>query len=148
MNDFYDSTQPAKIPRGGLACLYADGEFAAGTADLGGFAGVRWITVLGSQWAQIADFERGNAVFANGDALRAWAGGMCHQGVEPIVYCDLSNLPLVRSRLASLGRPYRVWLATLNGNKLSAGYTPGLWGVQYAGGLTADYDTSILYGAW
>jgi hypothetical protein len=41
-----------------------------------------------------------------------------------------------------------VWLATLDGNKLSAHYTAGLWGVQFAGGPTAAYDTSILYGVW
>ena len=148
MGDFYDSTQPSKIPAGGHACLYADGDFASGFADLGGFAGIKWITVLGNQWAQIADFEQGNAVYSNEGALRAWAGGMAHQGVVPIVYSNLSNLPLVRSRLASLGRPYLVWLATLDGNKLSASYTPGLWGVQFAGGVSADYDTSVLYGTW
>lgn len=146
--DFCDSTQPAKIPTGSRVCLYADGDYASGTADLGRFAGIKWITVLGSQWAQIADFERGNAVFGDGAALRAWAGGMCHQGVKPIVYCDLSNLPAVRSRLAGLGRPYLVWLSTLDGDKLNASYTTGLFGVQYEGGVKADYDVSVLYGAW
>jgi hypothetical protein len=62
------------------------------------------------------------------------------------VYCDLSNLPVVRKELEGL--PYQVWLATLDGNKLHAGYTEDLWGVQYAGGVKADYDTSVLYGTW
>jgi hypothetical protein len=145
---FYDSTDPEKIPAGARACLYADGDFASGRADLGEFAGVKWITVLGNQWAQIADFEQGNGVFANGDALRVWAGGMAHQGVEPIVYCDLANLSTVRARLAGFGRPYLLWLATLDGNRLGADYTPGLWAVQYEGGETAPYDTSVLYGTW
>lgn len=148
MREFYDSTQPAKIPTGALACLYADGDFASGLVNLGRFAGVKWITVLGSQFAQIADFERGNGVFGNTGALRAWAGGVAHQGLEPIVYCDLANLATVRARLAGLGRPYLVWLATLDGNQLNARYTTGLFGVQFQGGLTADYDLSVLYGTW
>jgi hypothetical protein len=67
-------------------------------------------------------------------------------GKRARVYSDRSNLPAVRSELHGL--EYPVWLATLDGNKLSADYTPGLWGVQFAGGPTADYDTSVLYGTW
>ena len=67
-------------------------------------------------------------------------------GKRARVYSDLSNLPTVRSELDGLD--YLVWLATLDGNKLSANYTPGLWGVQFAGGPTAEYDTSILYCTW
>jgi hypothetical protein len=146
---FYDSTDPEKIPAGARACLYADGDFASGRADLGRFYGVRWITVLGNQWAQIADFEKGNEVFSEGSALLGWARGMCHQGVRPVVYSDVASLGLVRQRLATLDRPYDIWLATLDGDKLSAGYE-GLpvWAVQYEGGETAPYDTSVLYGTW
>ena len=62
------------------------------------------------------------------------------------VYCDRANLPAVRSKLEGL--QYLVWIATLDGDKLSADWTPGLWGVQYAGGQTAEFDTSVLYGEW
>ena len=67
-------------------------------------------------------------------------------GTRARVYCDRANLPKVRSVLEGLN--YLVWISTLDGDKLSPGYTPGLWGVQFAGGLTAEYDTSVLYGVW
>jgi hypothetical protein len=145
--DFYDSTQPAKIPAGSHACLYFDGDYAATPADAKRFAATRWITVLGDyRNCGIADFEAGNEVFSKPGALRAFVEGRKSMNVRARVYCDLSNLPTVRSELGGL--EYLVWLGTLNGNKLSADYTPGLWGVQYAGGPTAAYDTSILYGVW
>jgi hypothetical protein len=60
----------------------------------------------------------------------------------------LSNLALARERVVGLENVIW-WLATLDGDKLSAGYEGlPMWGVQYAGGPRASYDTSILYGEW
>ena len=81
---------------------------------------------------------------ARGAALLR-GGPNSHGQASPAVLRPV-NLPTVRSELDGLG--YLVWLATQDGNKLSPNYTPGLCGVQYAGGPTADYDTSILYGVW
>jgi hypothetical protein len=145
--DFYDSTRPALIPAGSHACLYFDGDYAATAQQAKRFAAVRWITVLGNyRDCGIADFEEGNEVYAEAGALRAWVEGRTSMHCRARVYCDRSNLPKVRGLLEGL--EYLVWLATLDGEKLSASYTPGLWGVQYAGGITAAYDTSILYGTW
>lgn len=145
--DFYDSTQPALIPEGSYACLYYDGDYAANTEQAKRFTAVRWITVLGDyRNCGIADFEAGNAVFSQPGALRAYVEGRRSMGTRARIYSDLTNLPTVRSELDGL--EYLVWLGTLDGNKLSAGYTPGLWGVQFAGGPTAAYDTSVLYGTW
>jgi hypothetical protein len=145
--DFYDSTQPDLIPAGTHACLYYDGEFAATPEQARRFAAVRWITVLGNYAdCGIADFEAGNAVFSKPGALRSFVEGRHKMGVRARVYCDRANLPTVRSELDGL--TYLVWIGTLDGDKLSANYTPGLWGVQFAGGMTADYDTSVLYGVW
>ena len=145
--DFYDSTQPELIPAGTHACLYYDGEFAATPEQAKRFAAVRWITVLGNYAdCGIADFEAGNAVFSEPGALRSFVEGRHKMGVRARVYCDRANLPTVRSELDGL--TYLVWIGTLDGDKLSANYTPGLWGVQFAGGMTADYDTSVLYGVW
>jgi hypothetical protein len=145
--DFYDSTQPDLIPAGTHACLYYDGEFAATPEQAKRFAAVRWITVLGNYAdCGIADFEAGNAVFSEPGALRSFVEGRHKMGVRARVYCDRANLPTVRSELDGL--TYLVWIGTLDGDKLSANYTPGLWGVQFAGGMTADYDTSVLYGVW
>jgi hypothetical protein len=145
--DFYDSTRPAEIPEGAHACLYYDGDYAATAAQAKRFVATRWITVLGNyRNCGIADFEQGNEVYSKAGALRAFVQGRKNMNVRARVYCNQSNLPKVRSELEGL--EYLVWLATLDGNKLSADYTSGLWGVQYAGGLTAAYDTSVLYGVW
>jgi hypothetical protein len=145
--DFYDSTQPEEIPAGSHACLYYDGDYAASPEQASRFAATRWITVLGDyRNCGIADFEAGNEVYSKPGALRAYVEGRKSMNVRARVYSDLSNLPTVRSELEGL--EYLVWLSTLDGNKLSPGYTPGLWGVQFAGGPTAAYDTSVLYGVW
>jgi hypothetical protein len=145
--DFYDSTQPELMPAGSHACLYYDGDYAATTAQAKRFAAARWITVIGDyRNCGIADFEAGNEVFSKSGALRSFVQGRINMGTRARVYTDLSNLPKVRSECEGLN--YLVWLATLDGNKLNKNYTPGLWGVQYAGGVDANYDTSVLYGTW
>jgi hypothetical protein len=145
--DFYDSTQPELIPAGSHACLYYDGDYAATAEQAKRFAATRWITVLGDYAnCGIADYEAGNEVYAQPGALRAWVEGRHKMNVRARVYCDRANLAAVRSHLEGL--EYLVWISTLDGDKLSASYTPGLWGVQYAGGVTASYDTSVLYGVW
>lgn len=145
--DFYDSTQPNLIPAGSHACLYYDGDYAATAEEAKRFAAVRWITVLGDyKNCGAADYEAGNEVFSKPGALRAFVEGRISMGARARVYTDLANLAKVRAEMEGL--EYLVWLGTLDGRKLSADYTPGLWGVQYAGGVDADYDTSVLYGTW
>jgi len=145
--DFYDSTQPDLIPADTHACLYYDGLYAATPEQAKRFAAVRWITVLGDyRNCGIADFEAGNEVYDRAGALREYVQGRINMGVRARVYCDRANLELVRADLEGLS--YLVWIGTLDGNKLSPDWTSGLWGVQYAGGETAPYDTSILYGVW
>lgn len=144
---FYDSTRPALIPAGASACLYVDGDYAATAEEAKRFDRVRWITVLGDFMnAGIADFEAGNEVYSKPGALRAWVQGRHAHDWRARVYCDRDNLPTVRSLLE--GEEYLIWLATLDGEKLSVDYTEDLWAVQYEGGVSDDYDTSILYGVW
>jgi hypothetical protein len=149
---FYDSTQPEKIPAGAHACLYFDGDYKAilTPAQAERFKAIRWITVLGGAAAAahtgVIDFEKGNAAF-DGDNLREWAEAREAMGCRARVYTDLANLPAARKQVAGLPNVV-FWLATLDGNKLHASYIEDLWGVQYAGGETADYDTSVLYGTW
>jgi hypothetical protein len=144
---FYDSTQPEKIPAGADALLYGDGDYKATAEQAKRFTAVRWITVLGSPECGAADYESGNKVFGPGK-LRAWAIARRAMGCRARVYTDLANLAAARAEVGGL--PNVVWwLATLDGDKLSAGYE-GLpvWAVQYEGGETAPYDTSVLYGEW
>jgi hypothetical protein len=144
VTDFYDSTDPAKIPSGAHAALYRDGDYAATTEQASRFAAVRWITVLGDwRTCGIADVENGD--MTPGDA-RLWVKGRQSIGKRARVYCNRDTLPDVRT--ACDGLDYLVWISTLDGDKLTADWTPGLWAVQYEGGLTAARDTSVLYGTW
>ena len=146
---FYDAARYENIPDHAYACVYADGIYACPPAQTVRFRATRWITVLGgadaAKYAGILDYELGNEAFA-GDELREWVAARAAMKCRARVYCDRANLPAVRSKLEGL--QYLVWIATLDGDRLSADWTPGLWGVQYAGGQTAEFDTSVLYGTW
>jgi hypothetical protein len=149
--DFYDSTMPHLMPAQSHALLYADGRYAVAPSDpvVKRFAAVRWITVIGN-WrdAGAADFERGNEIYSDPNALRQWVQGRASIGTRARVYHDRADTGLVLARLFGLEAHYEHWVATLDGNKLSAGYLPNMWGVQYADFVDAGYDTSVLYGAW
>lgn len=148
MTEFYDSAQPDLIPAHARACLYYDGDYAAKAAEARRFSATRWITVFGDyRNCGIADYEPGNPVYGNEGALREWAAGRQAMNCRARVYCDLANLDRARSAVKGLGNVVW-WVATLNGNKLSATFIPDLWAVQFAGGPDADYDTSLLYGTW
>ena len=149
--DFYDSAKPGLIPPGSHALVYVDGRYAVAPSDpvLKKFAAVRGIT-LAENWrdAGAIDFEPGNYAYEVPGALRAYVQGRLSAGFRARVYHDRSRTADVLARLYGLGGRYEHWVATLDGNKLSADYLPGMWGVQYAGGVTAGYDTSVLYGQW
>jgi hypothetical protein len=148
--DFYDSTRPGLIPEGAHACLYYDGDYKATAEQAERFQAVRWITVEGGAAAAAhtgaIDFELGNPAFT-GSRLRDWAEARKAMNCRARVYTDLANLSKAMAQVTGLGNVV-FWLATLDGDKLHAGWMPRLWGVQYAGGPTADYDQSVLYGAW
>lgn len=148
--DFYDAVTPGNIPQGAHACLYYDGEFAATAGQAKRFAAVRWITVLGGAAAAahtgILDWEKGNADFT-GTELRDWAAQRKAMNCKARVYVDRANFAAASKDVEGLDNVWW-WIATLDGDKLSATWTGRLWAVQYAGGMTAKVDTSVLYGAW
>jgi hypothetical protein len=144
---FYDAVTPANIPIGTSACLYYDGDYAATQDDASRFRRVRWITVEGDyKNCGIADYEAGNEVFSEEGELKEWVEGRNAMGKRARVYCDRANLPEVRELLADLD--YLVWISTLDGDTLSPEWTEGLWAVQCEGGVSAEFDTSVLYGEW
>lgn len=147
---FFDSTRPMLIPADSAAMLYFDGRYRVDPAGPvpRRFSAVRWITVLGNwQDCGAIDYEAGNHAYAPG-VLRAYVQGRASIGTRARVYHDRADTGRVLAELFGLEGHYEHWLATLDGNKLTAGYLPNLWAVQYAGGVTAGYDTSILYGKW
>jgi hypothetical protein len=149
--DFYDSTKPALMPAGSAVLVYWDGRYAVSPSDLilKRFSAVRWITVLGD-WenAGAVDYEAGNHVYSAPGALRTYVQGRASRQLRARVYHNRSDTSRVLAELFGLEGHYEHWVATLDGNKLSASYLPNMWGVQFAGGVTSNYDTSILYGAW
>lgn len=146
MTDFHDSARWGLIPAGADAALYHDGRFAATAADARRFGRVRWITVTGDyRHCGIIDYEAGEPDFAPA-RLRAFVAGRKAMNCRARVYCNRSTFPAAAE--AVKGLPVEWWISTLDGDKLSAHWTAGLWAVQYAGGMTAQYDTSVLYGQW
>lgn len=149
--DFYDSVNPALMPAGSHALVYVDGRYAISPNDprLKKFAAVRWITVLGNwQDAGAVDYELGNHVYSTPGALRTYVQGRASRQLRARVYHNRNDTSRVLAELYGLESEYEHWVATLDGNKLSASFLPNMWGVQYAGGVTSGYDTSILYGEW
>jgi hypothetical protein len=146
------------------AIPYVDGRYAATPEQVKAVPHVRWNTVLGgvaaAAKAGVCDFEPGNESFADPAALRAWADGRLAMGKLARCYTNFANLALAAERLSGLGN-VRWWLATLDGVQRTAAELAGMaaryhvtldpgrvWAQQYAGGMTAAYDTSILLGSW
>lgn len=150
MTNFYDSTRPELIPAGTDACLYADGLYAASPEQAKRFANVRWITVEGgapaAAYAGCIDFELHNPAYSP-QALRDWAEARLKNEKRARVYCNRNDFPWASSIVSGLENVVW-WIATLDGNKLSPTWTRNMWGVQYLGGISAAYDTSVLYGVW
>lgn len=78
------------------------------------------------------------------------------------VYCNRSSAEEALGQVAGMGN-VRFWISTLDNNphwtaeELAADLRDNwhadiaaadLWGVQYAGGMTAAFDTSALFGTW
>lgn len=164
MTTFYDSARWGLIPAGSDAALYWDGRYAPPASALSRFGKVRRITVLGGAPAAAnagcADFELGNAVF-EGDALRQWALARKAMNCKARVYSSRADLQKALNLVGDLPNIVH-WVATLDGKPWTAADlladideanhvvipAPRLWAVQYAGGPSAPFDTSLLYGTW
>lgn len=149
--EFYDAAESANIPSGAHAALAADGIYAPmARQQAHRFAAVRWITVLGgadaAAYAGILDYETGNEAYTP-ERLRAWAQQRRAMNCRARVYCNRSDFPAAQKAVEGLNN-IEWWIATLDGDKLSPSWTPGMWGVQFDGGVTARYDISVLYGDW
>ena len=162
MPDFYDSASQ-RFPAGAeYVALYGDGDFKAPPSVARRFPHVRRITVLGDYaTCGIADWEAGNAVFKTG-VLRTWAQGRKRMDCLARVYADRANSAEALEQVAGMVN-VRWWISTLDNNphwtaeELAADLRDNwhadiaaadLWGVQFAGGMTAAFDTSALFGTW
>jgi hypothetical protein len=143
----YDATDPGNIPADAAVILYyGDGKYEWTSDSLARFpkARRRAITVEGDPACNIADVEHGDMKPSDVPAFLAAWWQEHPGGSRGTVYCTRSTLVAVQAICA--GREFNVWLATLDGSQPRSIDPPGtLVAVQYAGGVTAEYDTSIVW---
>lgn len=144
---FYDAIKYWLIPDMAKAALYFDGMYACPRGEATRLQAVRWITI-GADYRHcgIADYEPGNPVYEVPGLLREFVAGRLGMRRRARVYTDLDNLHRARVDLADL--PYELWIATLDGDRLTPDYAPNLWAVQFEGGPNGRFDRSVLYGDW
>jgi hypothetical protein len=164
MTDFFDSARWGLIPSGSDVVLYWDGKYATPPAQATRFGKVRWNTVLGGSavaaHAGACDYEPGNAVYEIAGRLRSWALERQAMNKRSRVYVGRNHIRQAHSLVGDIpGVVY--WVPTLDGKRWSAAelivsiagagveLAEGrLWAVQFAGGMTAKWDESILFGDW
>lgn len=145
---FYDSIKPWLISDGSDAALYFDGDFAASPRESVRLGRVRWITIAAAfEHCGIVDYEAGNPVYYTPGMLRAFVVGREAMGKRRRVYTNRHDLPRAQAELEGL-EGIEWWVATLDGDTLTADYVPGLWAVQFHGGPGKAVDKSLLYGEW
>jgi hypothetical protein len=163
--EFYDAATWQNMPADSHAMLYADGLFRAPPSAMKRFAATRWITVLGGEsaglYAGAADYELGNPVYGNPGALREWAAKRHAMNCRARAYFNRSDAAKAWDQLHDLPNVF-AWVATLDDREWTADGLAAnlasewgapipaerLWANQFAGGITAGYDTSRLYAEW
>lgn len=144
---FYDAIKYWLIPDWSRAALYFDGMYACPQGEQSRLAAVRWITI-GADYHHcgITDYEPGNPVYEVPGLLREFVAGRLAMRCRARVYTNRNDLPRAQAELEDL--PHELWLATLDGDKLSPDFAPNLWAVQFEGGPNGSFDRSVLYGDW
>lgn len=136
----FDAARWQLIPHTAKAILpYADGRYAWSNTHFPTTA-YRYITVLGNPAVDIIDFEPG-CVF-NTATLQNWAHQRASKGLDITVYTYRDAFQIVEKALARF--EWHLWLATLDGTKLTSYNGKALRGCQYTDrqGL---YDMSVIY---
>jgi hypothetical protein len=142
---FYDASNSRNVPSGVHAAVYINGNFAWPESEIKRMAKVFRISVFGhgDAWrhARCVDIESGDATPES--ALPFLIERTKHFG-DATAYCNRSTRPQVQQLCERAGilHAVRFWIATLDGTQ----NVPGAWAVQYAGGLHAAVDVSVLHG--
>lgn len=150
MRTMYDSVSPGAIPvTAQLVAGYVDGRYAWSAAD--------WARFPNSTHVRIAVFPSTNdGVVLDvepGDATPVQAPGWVQMrraaGVDPTVYCSLTDWPAVRRAFAAAGVPEpHYWIAAYPGN--GTALYDGAVAHQYADppGSGGNYDLSAVADFW
>lgn len=148
-----DAIHFANIPAGAFkyAAGYLNGDFITPESQLDRFDGIIEIAVFAgdptqARFARCLDVERFDANPSDAPAFimeRQRAG--FH---DATIYCNRDTFPIVQKACA--GFSYRLWLATLDGTKLSEFMGHPVWACQYEtvseNGISL-YDVSEVFGA-
>lgn len=150
----YDAADHTKLPGdAGVYAAYVNGEFANYRNVSAQFprAKVFGIDVIGDAYlaASILDWETGNPCFTQEKLKEFVTGRETFMPHTACVYCDESNLPVAEAALKGLW--HVIWLTTLDGRILTGKRTASgnlIVATQYAGGMTAPFDTSAVMEDW
>lgn len=145
MIHFRDSASPENIPSGSYAAVYINGRFTWSQRDRERMAKIFCVSVQRDAfWAKFArciDVEKEAALPE--DVPGFIAERRAHGFNDATVYVNRSNIDAVKAEVEQhhLAPPF-YWVATLDGTQ----HFEGAWAVQYAGGVNAPFDVSVLHG--
>jgi len=146
MRTFYDAIHPANIPTTAQGVAgYVDGRYAWTAADWARFphaVKARIAVFSSTNDGHVLDVEAGCSTPANAPG---WVVRRRRAGVDPTVYCSLSQWPVVRAAFvaAKVAEPHW-WVAAYPGN--GANLYPGSIAHQYAN--PGPVDISIVADYW
>jgi hypothetical protein len=146
MRTFYDAIHPANIPTTAQGVAgYVDGRYAWTAADWARFphaVKARIAVFSSTNDGHVLDVEAGCSTPANAPG---WVVRRRRAGVDPTVYCSLSQWPVVRAAFAAakVAEPHW-WVAAYPGN--GANLYPGSIAHQYAN--PGPVDISIVADYW
>ncbi len=141
----YDAVTWENIPRDAqMVAGYVDGLYAWPAAAWERFkhAARVHISVIppgDHRAAGVLDVETGGASVSDAPGF---IKARDRAGERAVIYCNRSTLPAVQAACAGLN--HGLWIATLDGTRKLPDMK-NVVAVQYAGGPTAPYDTSIVY---
>lgn len=142
-----DSATPTNIPDSwnGAVAAYIDGEFAWPRHQIARFHQVIRISVTGAasaaRAARVIDVEQGAATPADAADFIRERIRLGHH--DATVYCSRDTVPAVQKACAGLA--HRLWVADWTGHPHKI-HGIDAWAVQYHGGPSLPFDTSIIYG--
>jgi len=146
MRTFYDAITPANIPTNAQGvCGYVDGKYAWKAADWARFphaVKVRIAVFSSTNDGHVLDVEPGCSTPANAPG---WVVRRRKAGIDPTVYCSLSQWPVVRAAFAAakVTQPHW-WIAAYPGN--GPALYPGSVAHQYAN--PGPVDISVVADYW
>jgi hypothetical protein len=142
-----DSASPQDIPGSwtGAVAAYINDKYAWPHSQIARFRQVIRISVTGdaseARRARVIDVEQFAATPADAAPFIRERIRLGHH--DATVYCSRDNVPAVRAACAGL--TFRLWVADWTGEPHKIAGIDA-WAVQYHGGASLPFDTSIIYG--